>query len=69
MIYGNKSVKAKVVDACPSCEKNDLGECLGGGKWAFPLTGFCLADLSPAAFEDLASLFLGSIEIKWKFIA
>jgi predicted RNA-binding Zn-ribbon protein involved in translation (DUF1610 family) len=69
---GEKSVEGVVVDSCPSCGEYQIGGCHNIGKstsFKFPLIGFSsLADLSPAAFEKLAPLSKGEIDVKWNII-
>ena len=66
----HKSVTAKIVDSCPSCKRDHLGEYRNMGKSAsfLSLIGFSLVDLSPATFKRLAPLSKGSIEIEWEYI-
>jgi hypothetical protein len=68
IFYGNKSVTVQVVDECDGCGPNDLGERHDIDVSApFHSLGFSSADLSPAAFKDLAPLSEGEIDIKWEF--
>lgn len=67
--YQGKTVVAEMVDSCPGCGGNDLGEyriveytsCIG-------LMEFLLTDMSQATFNSLAPLSVGVIQIEWNFM-
>ena len=60
-----KTADAQIVDTCPGCGPNDLGECDtidGLAGWIYRLFP---ADMSPALFQHFASLDVGVISIDW----
>jgi expansin (peptidoglycan-binding protein) len=66
-VENDRSVYAMVRDSCQSCQYGDIGVFY---SHVFGIAiDFLGLDMSPGAFQDLASLSQGEIEVSWHFMS